>query len=347
MVPLGGGCGRRIQRLKALPRQKWPRWMPEVEQLSGRLGRRRGRGMSPAVREWDDCQRGAARNFAPHRAGGGVGLLCVPDKAGAHDSSPFLRRGRGGATGGRSSPRGYPRRAGRPKASRRTKPAGGPGREAGRLDRRQGPTRSTARVMVNRIWQLPFSARGIVQSPNDFGTPRQSRRRTPELLDYLAREIHCQGGWSVKGDAPGDHGCRPTYQLSRRPMNWAAAQTDPKRRIPSGISAGHRLGRRADPRRGLFVGSAARPRIAPPRRPAPPSRRNRTGHYNAARRRFSGRCTKTKPPKRPTWMQQRIKAGNPLPLCGISTAPEPQTAPQPAGTAAPATTPLQAALSDE
>ena len=53
----------------------------------------------------------------------------------------------------------------------------------------------TARVIVNRIWQHHFG-KGIVQTPNDFGT--QGRRPThPELLDFLAREL-IAGDWSLK-----------------------------------------------------------------------------------------------------------------------------------------------------
>jgi hypothetical protein len=53
----------------------------------------------------------------------------------------------------------------------------------------------TARVMVNRIWQHHFG-RGIVQSPNDFGT-RGKAPTHPELLDYLAGRF-VAGGWSIK-----------------------------------------------------------------------------------------------------------------------------------------------------
>jgi hypothetical protein len=53
----------------------------------------------------------------------------------------------------------------------------------------------TARVMANRIWQYHFG-KGIVQTPNDFGT-RGRPATHPELLDWLATRF-IEGGWSIK-----------------------------------------------------------------------------------------------------------------------------------------------------
>ena len=53
----------------------------------------------------------------------------------------------------------------------------------------------TARVAVNRVWQMIFEA-GLVRSPEDFGT-RGQKPTHPELLDFLAMEFR-EGGWSQK-----------------------------------------------------------------------------------------------------------------------------------------------------
>ncbi|HYF00247.1 MAG TPA: PSD1 and planctomycete cytochrome C domain-containing protein [Planctomycetota bacterium] len=84
----------------------------------------------------------------------------------------------------------------------RTKPPAGartPGRrtELARwlTDVEHGAGALTARVAVNRLWHHHFG-RGIVATPNDFGTQGEPPTH-PELLERLAGEL-VRGGWSLK-----------------------------------------------------------------------------------------------------------------------------------------------------
>jgi mono/diheme cytochrome c family protein len=62
-------------------------------------------------------------------------------------------------------------------------------------DTQQGAGHLLARVMANRLWHHHFG-RGLVSTPNDFGTQGQ-RPTHPELLDWLASELIARE-WKLK-----------------------------------------------------------------------------------------------------------------------------------------------------
>ena len=81
----------------------------------------------------------------------------------------------------------------------------------------------TARVMVNRIWQR-LMGRGIVASPNDFGTQGNPPTH-PKLLDYLADRF-IKSGWSIKAVIR-EIVLTRTYQQQSRTTD-AMAKADPE-----------------------------------------------------------------------------------------------------------------------
>jgi hypothetical protein len=86
---------------------------------------------------------------------------------------------------------------------------------------------TTARVMVNRIWQHLFG-RGIVETPNDLGHTGTAPSH-PELLDHLASDF-TRGGWRVKRVIK-EIMLSSTYRQSSRVRNPQAVAKDPGNRL--------------------------------------------------------------------------------------------------------------------
>lgn len=92
----------------------------------------------------------------------------------------------------------------------------------------------TARVIVNRVWQMHFG-RGLVSTPSDFGVLSDEPSH-PELLDYLASQL-IENRWSLKW-LHRQIVCSSVYQTrSQRPTDagqlgsWdQALQSDPENR---------------------------------------------------------------------------------------------------------------------
>ncbi len=81
----------------------------------------------------------------------------------------------------------------------------------------------TARVEVNRIWQM-FFGRGLVETTEDFGV-QGKMPENPELLDWLAAQF-MDGGWDVKAMCR-EIALSATYGQSAVPRDRAWMEKDP------------------------------------------------------------------------------------------------------------------------
>jgi mono/diheme cytochrome c family protein len=83
-------------------------------------------------------------------------------------------------------------------------------------DTEQGAGHLAARVIVNRIWQH-YMGRGIVGTPNDFGTQGEKPAH-PELLDWLASEL-IRNDWRLK----------PIHRLIATSAAYRSGERPPRR----------------------------------------------------------------------------------------------------------------------
>jgi len=106
-------------------------------------------------------------------------------------------------------------------------PEGGPTNRLGLARWLVAPSNPlTARVMVNRFWQMYFGT-GIVKTAEDFGTQGEWPSH-PELLDWLASEF-VRSGWDVKAMQKLMVGSATYRQSSATTREWAAK--DPENRL--------------------------------------------------------------------------------------------------------------------
>ncbi|MEO8352060.1 MAG: PSD1 and planctomycete cytochrome C domain-containing protein [Chthoniobacteraceae bacterium] len=122
---------------------------------------------------------------------------------------------------------------------------------------------TTARVLVNRVWQAWFGT-GIEETPEDFGT-RAPAPSHPELLDWLATQF-MDSGWSLK-KLNRSIALSATYRQSSR-MTPESVERDPQNRL---LARGPRFRAEAEMVRdialsaaGLLDGTIGGPSIFPP-----------------------------------------------------------------------------------
>ncbi len=136
----------------------------------------------------------------------------------------------------------------------------------------------TARVMVNRVWQHHFG-RGIVATPNDFGT-QGSRPSHPELLDWLAQEFMTRS-WSLKS-------LHRLILLSNTYQQSSKAEANTRRIDPDNLwfSRQNRLRLEGEALRDALLQISGRldPQVGGPSVQSSPDQRQRRSLYLFARR---------------------------------------------------------------